>query len=152
MKRLMVGMLAACFLFSGVAFAQVKDKTGADVKDKSGAPVDTKSTKEAAPAVKKLRASGTVAAISDRALKLDREVKGKKETLDFSLAKAYPEVKAGDKVKVTYVVKDGKNAAEKVSKVKEPAPKKAAEPGKQVKDKTGADVKTKGGGKVESKN
>lgn len=149
MKRLMVLMLAACFLFSGMAFAaEVKDKTGGVVKDKSGGDVKTKDV----PAkVAKMKATGTVLAISDGALKLESETKGKKETLDFFLVKSFPDIKAGDKVNVTYVVKDGKNVAEKVSKVKEkvkakePAPKKAVEPGTPVKDKTGGVVKDKTG-------
>jgi hypothetical protein len=157
MKRVMVLMLAAVFLFSGAAFAaEVKDKSGAVVQDKTGKAVESKTIKEAPPKVTKMKATGTVLAISDSALKLERELKGKKETMDFSLVKAYPEVKTGDKVNVTYVAKDGKNAAEKVSKVKvkepkAPAPKKPAQPTSAVKDKTGADVKDKSGAKVESK-
>jgi hypothetical protein len=147
MKRLMVLMVAAVFLFSGMAFAaDVKDKTGAPVKDKTGAPVQTKTSKEAPPKVATMKATGTVQSISDSALKLDSAGK----TLDFTLAKVYPDIKAGDKVTVTYVVKDGKNVASKVSKVKEPAKKKAAETA-PVKDKTGKEVKDKSGKAVESK-
>lgn len=145
MKRVMVLMVAAIFLFSGAVFAQeVKSKKGEEVKTKSGGEVKAKAP--AAPKVEKKTATGTVAAISDTALKLQA-----KESMDFFLAKAYPDIKAGDKVKVTYVVKDGKNIAEKVSKVKEPAPKKAAEPGKEIKGKSGGEVKTKSGGEAKSK-
>lgn len=161
MKRLLVLMLAVVFLFSGVAFAAepVKDKRGEEVKAKTGTDVQTKGTKEAAPAapkVTKMKTTGTVLAISDGALKLEKMAKDKKETMDFYLIKAYPEFKAGDKVNVTYVVKDGKNMAEKVTKVKEkvakePAPKKPAEPGAPIKDKKGAEVKDKKGGEVETK-
>lgn len=154
MKRLMVLMIAAAFLFSGMAFAaDVKDKTGAPVKDKTGAAVQTKAPpKEAPPKPAKMKATGTVQAISDKTLKLDSEGK----SMDFFLVKAFPEIKAGDKVNVTYTVKDGKNAASKVSKVKEPkkkepAAKKPAAETTPVKDKTGAPVKDKTGKAVESK-
>jgi hypothetical protein len=152
MKRLMVLMVAVVFLFSGMAFAaDVKDKTGQAVKDKTGAPVQTKAPpKEAPPKVAKMKATGTVQAISDNALKLDSEGK----TLDFFLLKSFPEIKAGDKVNVTYTVKDGKNTASKVSKVKEPKKKEPAKKPAEttpVKDKTGKEVKDKTGKAVESK-
>ena len=149
MKRVMVLMVAAIFLFSGVVFAAeaVKDKAGGEVKAKSGGEVKAKEKKAAPPKVDRKKASGTVSAISDTALKLQA-----KESMDFVLAKAYPDVKAGDKVTVTYVVKDGKNVAEKVAKAKPPAEKKAAAPGKDVKSKSGGEVKSKSGGEVKSKN
>jgi hypothetical protein len=149
MKRLMVLMVAVVFLFSGMAFAaDVKDKTGQAVKDKTGAPVQTKAPpKEAPPKPAKMKATGTVQAISDNAMKLDSEGK----TLDFSLVKAFKDIKAGDKVNVTYTVKDGKNTASKVSKVKAPAPAKKPAETTTVKDKTGQAVKDKTGKPVESK-
>jgi hypothetical protein len=158
MKRLLVLMLAAVFLFSGAAFAaDVKDKRGEEVKAKSGGDAQTKGTKEGAPKAIKMKTTGTVLAISDGAMKLEKAGKDKKkEAMDFFLVKAFPEIKAGDKVNVTYVKKDGKNVAEAVSKVKEktakpPAAKKSAEPGPPAKDKRGEDVKAKSGGDVDTK-
>lgn len=155
MKRCLVLMLGAVFLFSGVAFAadEVKARSGGDVKARSGGDVKARTPKEAPPKVTKMKASGTVVSISDSALKLERDVKGNKEAMDFSLAKASPDVAAGDKVNVTYVVKDGKNVAEKVAKVKEKkeTPKKAAAPGQPVKARSGGDVKAKSGGEVQSR-
>lgn len=151
MKRLMVLMVAAVFLFSGMALAQVKDKAGGEVKARSGGEVKTKTPKEAPPKVTKMKASGTVLSISDSALKLERDIKGKKEPMDFSLSKAVPDVKAGDKATVTYVVKDGQNVAEKVAKAKEPAPKKSAAPGQPLKARSGGEVKARSGGQAVSK-
>jgi hypothetical protein len=153
MKRFMVLMLAVVFLFSGAAFAaEVKDKTGEPVKTKRGGDVKTRSIKESPPKPTTMKAAGTVLAISGNALQLERDVKGKKETMDFFLVKVFPDVKVGDKVTVVYKVKDGKNFAEKVTKVKVKAPtKKTVAPGKPVKDKSGAAVKDKSGAAVESK-
>ena len=149
MKRLMVLMLAAVFVFSGMAFAaEVKDKGGGVVKDKAGDAVQTKTPKEAPPKVAKMKATGTVLVISDKALKLESVMKDKKVAMDFVLEKAVEGVKAGDKVTVTYVVKDGKNIVQKVSKIKEPVKK---ESGPAVKDKTGKDVKDRTGAPVDTK-
>jgi hypothetical protein len=150
MKRLMVLMVAAVFIFSGMAFAAdvAKDKAGAAVTDKGGKDVQTKSPKAAPPKVAKMSFSGKVLDISDKALKVERVVKEKPETMDFVLEKAVEGVKAGDKVTVTYVVKDGKNVAQKVAKVKEA---KKSEPGPALKDKGGKPVVDKSGKEVDTK-
>lgn len=51
-------------------------------------------------------------------------------TFDVAGVKKMPELKAGDKIGVTYVEKDGKNVAKKVAVAKEKAkkPKKEAKP------------------------
>ena len=92
--------------------------------------------------------AGTVLDISDKALKLERSVKDKKEAMDFTLEKAVEGVKAGDKVTVTYVAKDGKNVVQKVVKAKEAVKKEA---GQAVKGKTAGEVKGKAAGQVEGK-
>ena len=154
MKRVMVLVVAAFFLFSGVVFAQgVTGRKGEEVTGRKGEEVKAKepkakaAAKETAPKVEKKKASGTVTTISDTALKLQ----GKDASSDFILPKAYPDIKAGDKVTVTYVVKEGKNVAEKISKAKEPAPKKAAGPGQEVKGRKGEEVKGKKGEEVKGK-
>ena len=99
MKRVLVLLVAAIFLFSGAAFA-------ADAKAK---PAPAKTTS--------MTATGKVVDLSDTALKLERSAKGKTETMEFGLDKPVsPDIKAGDKVTVRYVKKDGKNVATKVSK------------------------------------
>ncbi|MCG6536337.1 MAG: hypothetical protein L7F78_16950, partial [Syntrophales bacterium LBB04] len=128
----------------------VKDKGGAAVTDKGGKDVQTKAAKPAQPKVAKMTVAGKVLDISDKALKLERVVKEKAETMDFVLEKAVEGVKAGDKVTVTYVVKDGKNVVQKVTKAKE-AVKKGEAAGQAVKDKAGKTVKTKSGGDVGTK-
>ncbi len=101
MKRLMVLLLAALFLFSGVAFGAEKAKEGA----------------KAAPAKQaKMTATGKIVQLSDTLLVVERSVKGKAETMEFALEKPLADMKAGDKVTVHYVAKDGKNVATKVTK------------------------------------
>ncbi len=110
MKRALVLLVAAIFLFSGAAFA-----------------ADQSKAKAASAKTTSMTASGKVVDISDTMLKLERSAKGKAETMEFGLDKpASADIKAGDKVTVHYVKKDGKNVATKVSKAaaKKPAKKK----------------------------
>lgn len=75
-----------------------------------------KATK-AAPVVRvtKMRAAGVVTEISDTALKIERKVKDKVETMEFALEKPAAKIKVGDKVKVSYETKDNKNVAARVT-------------------------------------
>jgi hypothetical protein len=111
MKKVMVLLLAAVFLFAGAALAADQPKSAA----------------KAAPAkTAKMTATGKIVELSDTALKLERSAKGKTETMDFGLEKPVgADLKVGDKVTVQYVSKDGKNVATKVNKAaKKAAPKK----------------------------
>ena len=111
MKRVLVLLVAAIFLFAGAALAANQTKGG------KAAPAKTTS----------MTASGKVVDISATALKIERSAKGKTETMEFGLDKpASADIKAGDKVTVHYVKKDGKNVATKISKAaaKKPAKKK----------------------------
>ena len=115
MKRLMVFFVALSFLFCASAFA-VDKPAAAPAKAEPAA---------AAPAAKETKMSftGKVVEISDTMLKIERTVKGKTtETMEFALekpcpcAKVCPKIAAGDKVKVSYVTRDDKNVALKVTK------------------------------------
>ena len=135
MKRLMIFVVGLVFVFSTVAFAV--DKPAAAAKAKEPVAVTEKATAAApkaavaepvAKAVKetKMTATGKVTEISDVMLKIERTVKGKTETMEIVLEKACLKIKVGDKVKVTYVTKDGKDVAVKVvSKVAKKSAKKA---------------------------
>jgi hypothetical protein len=101
MKRVLVLLLAAVFLFAGAAFAAEQPKAAKPAPAKGAA---------------KMTATGKILELSDTALKLERSAKGGTTTTDFSLEKPQPELKVGDKVTVSYVTKDGKNMATKVSK------------------------------------
>jgi hypothetical protein len=64
-----------------------------------------------------MRATGKVIEISPTLLKIERNVKGNIETMDFSLAKPLDKIKLGDEVGVSYVAKNSQNIAKRVSKV-----------------------------------
>jgi hypothetical protein len=64
---------------------------------------------------------GKVAEITDTSLKLTRTVKGKEETMEFTLDKPLTGISAGDEVKVLFHEKNGENilmAAHKKEPVK----------------------------------
>ncbi|MFA4917347.1 MAG: hypothetical protein WC560_11855 [Syntrophales bacterium] len=112
MKRLLVLMVAVSFIFCGSVFAVETTKAKAAPVDPAAAVPAKAMEKET-----KMSATGKVTEISDTMLKIDRHVKGKTEAMEFSLEKACSKISAGDKVKVSYVTKDGKNVASKVTKV-----------------------------------
>lgn len=110
MKRVLVLLVSAVFLFAGAAFAANQPKGAA------GKPAPAKAAK--------MTATGKIVEISDTALKVERSAKGKSETMEFGLEKSLgPELKVGDKVTVHYVSKDGKNVATKVNKAQAAAKK-----------------------------
>ena len=100
MKRLLVLLAALSFLFCGSVFA-------AEATNKK--PVAA--AKEAS-----MSATGKVTEISDVILKIERSIKGKAEIMEFVLETTYPKISAGDRVKVSYITKDGKNVSTKVTK------------------------------------
>jgi len=69
------------------------------------------------PRETRMRATGKVIEISPAALKIERNVKGTIETMDFSLVKPLDKIKVGDEVAVSYIAKDNQNIAKRVSKV-----------------------------------
>jgi hypothetical protein len=120
MKRLMVFVVGLVFIFTTAAFAADKPAPAAPKAE----PV------KAAPAkaAKMMKASGVVTEVTDAMLKIEVKVKGIAEAKEFALDKP-AKVKAGDKVTVSYVEKDGQMVATKVAKAvaKKKAPAKKAE-------------------------
>ncbi|RJR22016.1 MAG: hypothetical protein C4582_07075 [Desulfobacteraceae bacterium] len=109
MKKILVMVVAAFFLFSGLVMA--------------AAPVNPVAPAAAKKAV--MSATGIVKELTDQMLKVERKVKGKVEVMDFVLKAPVSEIKVGDKVKVNYVVEAGKNIA---TKVKKSVPKAKGQP------------------------
>jgi hypothetical protein len=130
MKRgllvLLVLLISAAFVTA--VFAQTPAKP-APATEKAPATVEKKAEqKEAKPAVTKI--TGEVVAVDAAAKTLG--VKGPKGEVKFNVAsakwtgyKAMDEIKAGDKVSVKYVEKDGKMVATLVTKVAPKTAKKA---------------------------
>jgi len=134
MKRFLVLFVALSFLFCGSVFAAEATKMGPAAAAKEVAKETTMS------------ATGKVTEITETMLKIERTVKGKTEVMEVVLEKTCPvkvgktqtpwsqifatklekncpKIEVGDKVTVSYVTKDDKNVATKVTKK---AAKKAA--------------------------
>ena len=75
-----------------------------------------------APAVRSSRGTGVtftgvVKGLSDTTILVERTVKGKTESIEFSLDKPTKKIEVGDKVKVSYLKKEGKNIVTVVAPV-----------------------------------
>ena len=108
MKRLFVFVVALSFLFCASAFAVDQPVPAAKPEPAKAAPVK----------VATMQATGKVLEVTDVLLKIEKIVKKKAETKEFVLEKPVAKVKAGDKVTVFYVEKEGKMVATKVVKAK----------------------------------
>ncbi|MGO9136645.1 MAG: hypothetical protein ACLP9S_09020 [Syntrophales bacterium] len=111
MKRLMVLIAGIVFVFSAAVFA-VDGTSQAPAKNDASKAVTVKPPKET-----KVSITGVVKDISDTMISVERTIKGKTEIMEFALDKPVEKITAGDKVKVNYLKKDGKNLATRVTPV-----------------------------------
>jgi ribosomal protein S1 len=84
----------------------------------SAPPAKADTTKAAVvkpPKETKVYITGIVKELSDTMIMIERTIKGKTELMEFSLDKPVEIIKIGDKVRVSYIKKDGKNVATRVS-------------------------------------
>lgn len=90
--------------------------------------------KKTPPRETRMRATGKVIEISPEAIKIERNVKGTVETMDFPLVKPLDKIKVGDEVGVSYITKDNQNIAKRISKVmkNKVIPPKGAKPAVNV--------------------
>lgn len=90
--------------------------------------------KKTPPRETRMRATGKVIEISPEAIKIERNVKGTVETMDFPLVKPLDKIKVGDEVGVSYITKDNQNIAKRISKVtkKKVTPPKGTKPAVNV--------------------
>ena len=77
------------------------------------------------PRIPEMSTAGMVLEISGTSLKIERTLKGKTEIMEFILEKPFPDIAAGDSVKVSYREKDGRNMLIRVAPAKKTAVKKA---------------------------
>jgi hypothetical protein len=82
------------------------------------------------------KTDGKVVEISDKTLKIERTLKGKVETMEFSLEKPFANITVGDKLKVSYIEKNGQNVLLRVA----PAQKTAVQKSKKETPKTAKPV------------
>jgi len=108
MRRLIA--LSAIFIFVFITAVIVTDKSSImPTSTQTPKSVTVKTIKEP-----NVSLTGIVKETTDTTIVVERTVKDKKETLEFALDKAVEKIKAGDKVKVSYIKKEGKYIAKQV--------------------------------------
>jgi hypothetical protein len=120
-------VVALAFAFAAFAFAAEKP---------SVVPFHSQQTKAApikAPKETRVSLTGIVRDISETIIRVERTIKGNVETMEFTLEKPVETIKVGDKVKVSYVKKEGKNIAIRVAPVVAQKLIKKAVPAKEIK-------------------
>jgi len=122
MKRVTVGIIAIAFIFCALAFAgdQVIKVTPKSEPAKAAAAASVK--------VVKMKATGKVVEVTDTMLRIERTVKGTVEPFEFALEKPLTKIKVGDKVIITYMIKDEKNVITRITKQNPRLRKKIVEP------------------------
>lgn len=126
MKKVLVCATGIVCLLAVFAFAA----------DKTVAP----STKSVFPKTATMNARGKVVEISEKAVRIERSIKGSVEVMEFALENPAADIAVNDFVKIAYTIKDGKLTASRVAKPK--AEKNYRKNGsKQVKEKPAAITK-----------
>jgi hypothetical protein len=109
MKRFLT--LAAVFILIGFTLALAAEKPA------SAPPLPTR--------IPEMSTAGKVLEVSDAILKIERTLKGKAESMEFILEKPFPNIAAGDQIKVSYLERDGRNVLIRVAPAQKTAIKKA---------------------------
>jgi hypothetical protein len=77
------------------------------------------------PRITEMSTAGKVLEVSDATLKIERTLKGKAEIMEFMLEQPFPNIAAGDQIKVSYLEKDGHNVLIRVAPAQKTAVRKA---------------------------
>ena len=126
MKKVLVCATGIVCLLAVFAFAA----------DKTVAP----STKSVFPKTATMNARGKVVEISDKAVRIERSIKGSAEIMEFALENPAPGIAVNDFVKIDYTIKDGKMTASRIAQPKAEKNHRKNET-KQVKEKSAATAK-----------
>lgn len=73
------------------------------------------------PRVPEMSTAGKVISVSKTELRIERTLKGKVETMEFTLENPFPTIAVGDQIKVSYREKDGRNLLIRVAPSKKTA-------------------------------
>ena len=76
------------------------------------------------PRIPEMSAAGKVMDVSETVLKIERTLKKRTEIMEFILEKPFPQMKAGDQIKVSYIERDGRNILTQVAPAQKTAVKK----------------------------
>jgi hypothetical protein len=136
MKRFIVLIIGLVFLFCTSAIAAETKKADVAAPAATAAAEPAKAEKKAVKKKAEKNTAGKVVAISDKTLKIERTLKGKVETMEFSLEKPFANITVGDQMKINYIEKNGQNVLLQVA----PAPKKAVQKSKKETPKTAKPV------------
>jgi hypothetical protein len=115
MKRTLALLVGIAFLLAMSTLLLAQDVKKEEPKKPEPAPLHKKT-------------KGFVSEITDTSLKITHKVAGKEETMEFVLEKPEKGIAVGDRVKVLYDEKDGKNIAVNVHKIEKLTPPPANEP------------------------
>jgi hypothetical protein len=108
MKRFLT--LAAVLILIGFTLALAAEKPAATPALPSRIP--------------EMSTAGKVLEVSDAILKIERTLKGKAEIMEFILEKPFPNIAAGDQIKVSYLERDGRNVLVRVAPAQKTAVRK----------------------------
>jgi hypothetical protein len=127
MKHLILLVAGFVLIFNASVFA-ANGISATPAKAEPSKAVTVKPPKET-----KVSITGVVKAVTDTMIMVERTVKGKTEIMEFALDKPVEKIKTGDKVKVSYIKKDGKNMATRVipavaKKIMKKAPPRETKP------------------------
>jgi len=109
MKDLIVFVAIFVFVFSACIFAAERP-SATPAKNEAPKAVSMKPHKETRVSI-----TGVVKEISDTVITVERTVKGKTETVGFFLEKPLEQIKVGEKVRVSYVKREDKYVAIRVT-------------------------------------
>lgn len=90
----------------------VAGEVTAPVNNPIGTPAQTNPQK-----ITKMAATGKIVEITDTTIRIERTVKGNVEIMDLDLEKPVKDIKSGDKVRVSYIEKEGRHVVTKITKV-----------------------------------
>jgi hypothetical protein len=107
MKKVLVYIAGTALLLSAIAFAA--DEPASNVSK-------TEAVKTNPIRIAKMNAKGKVIEISEKAIKIERAVRDKVETMEFILDKPTEKIAVNDAVKIAYIEKDGQLLATRVVK------------------------------------
>ncbi|MDD3248877.1 MAG: hypothetical protein PHF23_00690 [Smithellaceae bacterium] len=105
MKKVLICTTAIVCLLAVFAFSA--DKTGVSP------------TKGVFPKTATMNARGRVVEISEKAVRIERSIKGKTEIMEFALESPAADIVVNDSIKIDYTVKDGKLTASRIAGLKE---------------------------------
>ena len=109
MQRFWLALVAVCILSTPFIVA---GEVTAPVNDPISTPAQTNPQK-----ITKMAATGKVVEITDTTIRIERTVKGNVEIMDLDLEKPVKDIKSGDKVRISYVEKEGRHEVTKITKV-----------------------------------